>query len=475
MTFFPNPIVSDNTLTERPLSERFADTYNVKDFGAVGDGVTNDTVAIQAAINASTGSVFFPRGSYLIDGVTLKEGVTLMGAGTTATHILASTDLVALFSYTAATSLKVGFGIHMMRLSSNNHHGCTGIILDGASTVIRISQIRISDVTVEGLNAVNASVIDTVADTITTATAHGLTTEAGVRLITSGSLPGGLQGAPDTYWARVIDATQITLHPTQADALANTNLVDITSAGTGTLTILSDGFDFGVALTYCVNTYVSNLFVSAVRDGIYLNNCADTDVVSCKVQSGTGYGFYVNGGPGAFDEGVRLTSCSTNGQQIGLAINGQDWGLASACSFTTCPGGALVAVNTTNWKFSACEFATAGLAAARPAVSLDSNCVAFMFTGCQFSNSTFGIILRGSKHALMGSYLTANSNVDVLLDGTTTCLNCVVQGNVLDSVGAGQSVVESSSANYSVILGNQCNGTIVALGANTVQANNIIY
>ena len=36
---------------------------NVKDFGAVGDGVTSDTVAIQRAIDAG-GEVIFPPGVY---------------------------------------------------------------------------------------------------------------------------------------------------------------------------------------------------------------------------------------------------------------------------------------------------------------------------------------------------------------------------------------------------------------------------
>lgn len=38
---------------------------NVLDFGAVGDGVTDDTAAIQAAINASNG-IYFPSGTYFI-------------------------------------------------------------------------------------------------------------------------------------------------------------------------------------------------------------------------------------------------------------------------------------------------------------------------------------------------------------------------------------------------------------------------
>lgn len=40
-------------------------SINVKDFGAVGDGITDDTVAIQAAINASYGSsLYIPAGDY---------------------------------------------------------------------------------------------------------------------------------------------------------------------------------------------------------------------------------------------------------------------------------------------------------------------------------------------------------------------------------------------------------------------------
>jgi polygalacturonase len=67
---------------------------NVMDFGATGDGSTNDTVAIQAAIDslaATGGTVFFPTGEYLIArnigtndrwGIKiLNSNISLVGTG----------------------------------------------------------------------------------------------------------------------------------------------------------------------------------------------------------------------------------------------------------------------------------------------------------------------------------------------------------------------------------------------------------
>ena len=52
--------------------------FNVEDYGAVHDGVTDDTVAIQAAINACVaaegGDVFLPNGIYVIGGI-LQNGI----------------------------------------------------------------------------------------------------------------------------------------------------------------------------------------------------------------------------------------------------------------------------------------------------------------------------------------------------------------------------------------------------------------
>jgi polygalacturonase len=55
----------------------FAADLNVRDFGAKGDGKTLDTAAIQKAIDAGPGTVYFPAGRFLSGTIMLKSNVTL--------------------------------------------------------------------------------------------------------------------------------------------------------------------------------------------------------------------------------------------------------------------------------------------------------------------------------------------------------------------------------------------------------------
>jgi parallel beta-helix repeat protein len=72
---------------ERTAQSKMRDVVSVKDFGAVGDGVANDTAAIQAAIDAMVaiggGTVYFPNGTYGIGTtpVQIKDNITLTGNG----------------------------------------------------------------------------------------------------------------------------------------------------------------------------------------------------------------------------------------------------------------------------------------------------------------------------------------------------------------------------------------------------------
>ena len=72
-------IIATGSTTTRLLVDRFADTVNVKDFGAVGDGVTDDTAAIQAAVDSNASSVFVPSGRYAISRVNVNSPVRIVG------------------------------------------------------------------------------------------------------------------------------------------------------------------------------------------------------------------------------------------------------------------------------------------------------------------------------------------------------------------------------------------------------------
>lgn len=70
----------------RPINLKLEEAISVKDFGAVGDGVTDDTVAIQNCLNSFTqatggGTVLFPPGTYIISASLIVDvhGMTIVG------------------------------------------------------------------------------------------------------------------------------------------------------------------------------------------------------------------------------------------------------------------------------------------------------------------------------------------------------------------------------------------------------------
>lgn len=83
---------ADLQAVDSDVTEKLADiAINVKSFGAKGDGVSDDTEAIQQAIDSASAKggsvVFIPAGVYAVSGLILKDYVTIQGAGKTSTRL----------------------------------------------------------------------------------------------------------------------------------------------------------------------------------------------------------------------------------------------------------------------------------------------------------------------------------------------------------------------------------------------------
>jgi parallel beta-helix repeat protein len=83
---------------------------NVRDFGAAGDGVTDDTAAFTAAAAALSagGTIHVPPGTYLVsgsNGISFSESITLAGAGIGTTTITRGSASHNLATFTGSSSV----------------------------------------------------------------------------------------------------------------------------------------------------------------------------------------------------------------------------------------------------------------------------------------------------------------------------------------------------------------------------------
>ena len=128
LTAGPSSVTATGSTTARTLAARFAEVGNVKDFGALGDGSTDDTAAIEAAL-AVWEAIYIPPGIYMLGSrLDVPAGKKIYGAG--------FNDTILRASATGYNGMTVGSNCVLLdfTIDGNSKGGAySGILFDGVS------------------------------------------------------------------------------------------------------------------------------------------------------------------------------------------------------------------------------------------------------------------------------------------------------------------------------------------------------
>ena len=273
------------------LASAFASTggntvFNVRDFGAAGDGTNLDSPAINRAIDACTGSgggtVFVPAGTYLCGSIHLKSNIHLLiDAGAT---ILGAPQNMQAYDFTESWT--------------NNPYQ------DGGHCYFHNSLIW-------GENLTNVSITGT-----------GMINGGG--LVRNDPLLDAMCGF--SKWSPASRTPELTNNyppsrlGNKAIALKlcrNVLIRDVT---------IFHGGHFAILVTGCDNVTVNNVTMDTDRDGIDIDCCKNTTVSNCRINSPNDDGLCLKSsfalGRNVITENLTIMNCQVSGFQEGMLLDG---------------------------------------------------------------------------------------------------------------------------------------------------------
>ncbi|MBZ6250398.1 hypothetical protein KVH27_18680 [Streptomyces olivaceus] len=250
------------------------DWLNVKEYGAKGDDASDDTVAIQAALDACPmgGIVYLPAGAYRTSApLTIPPAVTLQG---THTNLMAVEDLVDPPCYIKPVPSFVGGAVISFLdeidggySTISAEHRILNVMIDGSD----LTEPGTDGIRARG-NIQNVGLRDV---TVLKVTGAGIHTE----------FNGGFY--PYSWRLHRVMVDNCGWHGFAHEVMTDITLIDCQAIGNG-----ASGFE--------------------------LSNCANSQMVACRAEWNTGNGIHITGdwATGTGSGGMLLGGCSTdrNGQ-----------------------------------------------------------------------------------------------------------------------------------------------------------------
>ncbi len=374
----------------RTWQNKARDWVSVKDFGAVGDGVADDTAAIQAAVTASR-AVEMPAGSYLISGViTLPANTTLRGATAMST-----------------TMLRAGSNLSFFQLGTNCTLENFRFNRSGATTALSGHLVNTTGASGSRLRNIFADY-----------SYNGIYITS-----TAGLFLEGIYLSNTVHYAIYCDGNVVNdiflsnfiLHcGNQTDAIGiylNDNCEAFTAVngdcllGLANLKMTSSVFAASPRLHPCFNKF-SNVYFDSAATGVQIANTEVTKFENCWFASSTAVGCNLSGNT----LNISFFNCEFAGNgQGGLNVG------ASTCAYTTLVGCLAIA--------NGASIASAGFTVA-------ANTTDFSFIGCNASNA-IGVFTGGGQNR--GILISAGTSDRYVIT------DCNLTGNTIEGLNDGGS------------------------------------
>ena len=124
-------------------------TPNVMDFGAVGNGTTDDTTAIQNAVNSlgtNGGTLYIPKGTYLCSStISMAEKVTIIGEGpSSSVFTFSNTGAGLKMTSPINSSTGVYTGVYNLGITCTNSSNTDGGYVDVGGTYVNLQNVAIT-------------------------------------------------------------------------------------------------------------------------------------------------------------------------------------------------------------------------------------------------------------------------------------------------------------------------------------------
>ena len=451
------------TPSARNLVTRMADVVNVKDFGAVGNGVADDTAAIQAAIVATTTgkALFFPSGTYTFSTQlvfnTSKIGIIGEGSGTTFlkyTGANTTNDLIVVgdgitqivnvnlsgFTLYSTTTMTGGFAIHFKKYCRSN---VADIIVNGQD----IAPVNVySGIWFDGLDDVYLSTFRTFvqAEGVRVNGLIGVGQPKAGLMVEQGKITGGTIGVHigGAFGGTYINNVDI-IGATQEGILLDNSIAAETNRETflGVCSIDSTG-SYGIRV---VESFTSNQTLN---------------LTGTWVASSGNHGIFIQNAPGYKITASGCRIFNNNGDGIRTANNGSAF-IVTGCSIANNTGyGVNGVINNSSMAIASNSFVSNALG--------DINNVTGVFPLSQYNKIQNELIIGGLGATATGRNLTIDSadNFEMVSIGNSNAsLSQTLQ--VINANGIGNSI------NYNYLsCGNTSGGSFRVRGDGTLFADN---